>query len=151
MIRINDLTHRSFKVVALDDNETVGDLGGYPKHIEDVPESLWNPRGNLDFKVERISDPLYAGGAVVIRNALHLKLHGKGNAMYKVFHKDGDLNNNQLDNLTSNLTRQEIINCALNGEFNALIKSHGFDNEESADVAAIVANELKLFQKERLQ
>ena len=147
MIRINDLTRRSFKVVALDDNETVGDLGGYPKHIEDVPESLWNPRGNLDFRVERISDPLYAGGAVMIRNALKWK----GNAMTNIYHKSGDLTDNRLDNLTSVLTEQVIMNRALNREFNALIKSHGYENEESADVAAIVANELKLFQKERLQ
>lgn len=73
MIKISDKTNHGVKVIALDSSETVGDLGGYPKYIEGVPESLWNPRGTLDTLVERISDPMYAGGAVVARNVLKWK------------------------------------------------------------------------------
>lgn len=55
-IEINDLTTRSHKpaaakVIALDSNESLVDLGGFDKYIEGYPNTLWNPQGTLDFKV----------------------------------------------------------------------------------------------------
>ena len=76
-IQITDRTRNPHKLIGLERNETVGDLGGYPKHIEDVPESLWNPQGSLDFRVDYVSDPMYAGGAMAIRNALKWKRNFK--------------------------------------------------------------------------
>ena len=133
MIQVNDLTRRSFKVAALDDNETISDLGGYPKHIEGVPASLWNTHGNLDFRVERISDPMYAGGAVVIRNALKQRLYGLGMKRPKPsrqFHL--------------------IEEIPFEDDFQKLLEKHGYKSEESADVAAIIAKELGLFKKEKV-
>ena len=55
-IEINDRTNRKFKpaaakVIALDSDEKIVDLGGFDKYVEGHPNTLWNPQGALDFKV----------------------------------------------------------------------------------------------------
>ena len=113
MIQINDLTRRGVKVVALERAETVGDLGG-----------------NLDTLVERITDPMYAGGAVVARNVLKCHLHGLGTKRKKPL--------KQL---------QLIEEIPFEKEFEELLEKHGYESEGTADVAAVIAKELKLYKE----
>ena len=126
-IRINDRTNRKLKpaaakVIALDSDEKIVDLGGFDKYIEGYPNTLWNPQGNLDYKREVI------GNKTLARNTIRILLRGR-------------------NRMTSDLpveNKPVIDTDRLTKEFNELLEQHGFDSEQSADVALMVASGLKL-------
>ena len=110
---------KSFEINYLQRKATLVQLGGYPIEVKGFPETKWNPYGTL-------SHHRIIGGRV--ENAIIMKLRGKKTMCQQ----------------TTEQSKDEIPD--LSSQFEELLKRHGIENEETADIAKIIATELGLYK-----
>ena len=118
-INITDKTSNGIRINSLQRKATLVQLGGFPIEVKGFPETKWNPHGTL-------SHNRIIGGRV--ENAILMKLRGKKTMCQQ----------------TAERPEEEIPD--LSSQFEELLKRHGHDNEETADIAKIIATELGLYE-----